>query len=381
MTSFATFGDQPCTVGRVQIPGYGRGWVDVEIVEPVNLTGLQTMRLGKFSCVTTIISGGVAEGKARYRAVFGRGGWGKTIPKKAYMNDAGIKASNVLQDAAKACGEVMGTMSTKKLGPHFDRHEGEASQMLHVLASRGWRVDLDGVTQIDAWPAGTYTGDGARMRTDLSVGVIELAVDEVANLLPGVSVDGHTVTDVEYEFDPKRVTVRVYFGNVANQRVEAMRSIVEALFPQLRYGGTYEFRVVTQSGERFNLQPVRTVHGFDDLRNVPTRGHPGLKAAVTLGEVVLVVFADNDPSRPQIIAHDNPDSPAWRPSLLKAGDGGDFVALKGSVDTLQAAFDDFVSQTYVPHVHPTAIGPTTPVATPPPTPVGALPASVLVKVD
>ncbi len=370
MTAFATYGGNACTVGRVQIPGYGRGWIDVEISEPVVLTGLQTFALGAFTAVTTVVSGGIAEGKARYSAVFGHGGWGRTLDEKSYINDAGVKASNVLQDAAVACGEVMGTTSTRRLGAHYARAAGPASEALHVLAPRGWRVDLAGATQINAWSAATYAGDGARLRTDLSIGVIELAVDEIGNLLPGVTVDGHgPATDVEYQFDAKRLVVRVYFGGTANPRVEAIRDIVAACFPQLRYAGTFEFRVVTQESERFNLQPVRTSHGFDDLRNVPTRGMSGQKADVTPGEIVLVSFADNDPSRPKIIAHDEPDSPAWRPTLVKFGDGGDFVALKSSLDALQQAFDL--------HTHPHAVGPT---ATPT-TPVGPLASSVLVKVD
>ena len=374
--SFATLGGNSCTRGRVQIPKCWRGWVDVELVEPVELTGTQTFALGEFSAVTTVISGGVAEGKARYRVVFGKGGWGKTLDEKSYMNDAGVKASNIVQDAAAECGETLGMLPTARLGSHYARARGSASNVLHELAPRAWRVDLDGVTKFDAWPAAEYTGDGARVRTDLATGVIELSVDEVGNLLPGVSVDGHgPAVDVEYEFDAKRVAVRVYFGSQTSERLEAMRLIFESLFPRMKYAGTFDFRVVQQNGERFDLQPVRASSGLDDLRNVPTRGHPGIKAQVTLGEIVAVTFADNDPSRPQIIAHDNPDSPSWRPTLIKCGDGGDFVALKGSVDTLQQDYDEFK----LTHTHPHAVGPTLPVAGA--QPVGALKASELVKVD
>lgn len=378
--SFATLGGNACTRGKVQIPKCWRGWLDVELVEPVALTGAQTFALGKFSAQTTVISGGVAEGKARYRAVFGRGGWGKRIDEKSYMNDAGIKVSNVLQDAASACGETLGTLPTTRLGSHYARMAGSASDVLNELAPRAWRVDLDGVTQFDAWPDAEYAGDGARLRTDLAAGVIELAVDEVANLLPGVSVDGHgPAVDVEYEFDDKRLVVRVYFGSQVSERLEALRLIVESLFPRMKYAGTFDFRVVDQTGERFDLQPVRASSGLDDLRNVPTRGHPGIKAQVTLGEIVAVTFADNDPSRPQIIAHDNPDSPAWRPTLIKCGDGGDFVALKGSLDAVQQKLDSLINK-YNTATYPTAIGPTavTPLQE---TPVGAQPASELVKVD
>lgn len=368
--SFATFGGNVCTRGRVQIPNCWRGWVDVETVEPVTLTGAQTLVIGDFSAVTTVISGGPVDGRARYRAVFGHGGWGKAIDEKSYINDAGVKIANVLQDAARTAGEPLGTLPTARVGSHFARAAGVASDVLHLLAPRAWRIDLAGVTQFDAWPTATYEGSGVRVRTDLAAGVVELAVDQIGNLLPGVLVDGRgPANDVEYEFDDKRLTVRVYFGALVEERLDALRAIVAALFPRLRYSGAYDFRVSAQQGERFDLTPARASSGFDPLRRVPTRGHPGIKADVTVGETVAVMFADCDPSRPFIVAHDHPDSPAWRPTLIKAGDGGDFVALKSAVDALQQGHDL--------HTHPYALGP----VPPPTTPIGPLASSELVKVD
>jgi hypothetical protein len=327
------------------------------MTDETELTGAQTLTVGAQTFAVFVMAGGVAEGKARYRCVAGKGGWGKTIPAKPYHNDAGVKVATVLRDAATACGETMGALPTTVLGSHYARPAGPAYEVLNLLAPSSWYVDPAGVTHVGTWPAATYTGDGARTRIDLRAGVVDLAVDEVANLLPGVSVDGHgPASDVEYDVDAKRVTVRVYFAARLARHLEAKRKIQNALDPLARYRGTWEYRVVSQQGQRFNLQPVRVSSGMPDLRRVPTRGLPGIKATVALAEHVLVTFADCDPSRPNIIAHAAPDAPGWLPTLIEIGSGADPIARKSDIDTIVQAYDA--------HVHPHALGPTSPPAVP-----------------
>lgn len=366
--SFVTLGGAPCSRLLAQIPAWGRAWFDVELTDETALTGAQTLAVGSRTFAVFVIAGGVAEGKARYRCVAGAGGWGKTIDAKPYHNDAGVKLATVLRDAASACGESMGTMPATVLGPHFARANDTASDALHLLAPRAWYIDTAGVTHVGAWSADTYTGDGARVRTDLARGVVELAVDEVANLLPGVSVDGHgPATDVEYEIVAKRATVRVYFKRTLTRRLAALAKTMRALDPLARYRGVWEYRVVSQQGQRFNLQPVRVSSGMPDLRRVPTRGLPGIKATVALAEHVLVAFADCDPSRPNIIAHAAPDATGWLPTLIEFGSGADPFARKSDLDAIKTEYDL--------HVHPHALGPTSP----PATPLTAQPGSSLVK--
>jgi hypothetical protein len=270
----------------------------------------------------TIVSGGISDSaRAAYRLVAGHGGWGKSIAKKSYANDAGVSKATVLRDAATACGEQMGTMPAGKLGPHFARAEDTANKVLQLVSPELWHVDAAGVTQCSARASANYTGDGVRTRVDKAAGIIELAVDEIGNLAPGVVVDGRPpATDVEISVDPKRITVRVYAGADSTEMLTAWRQIFEALFPTLRYRGVFEYRVVTQAGDRLNLQPVRVATGMPDLGRVPYRpGIPGVKAQVLPGELVLVAFADADPSRPQVIAHDAPDAPGWMPLTLELG--------------------------------------------------------------
>jgi hypothetical protein len=364
--SFSTLGGVPCTRMRGQSPAWGRFWADVELAEAETLTGAQSLVVADMTQAVTVVSGGVVDGVARYRCVAGAGGWGKALPKRPpYNNDAGIRASTIIRDAAADCGEKVGTLPTTIFGPHYARIAGEAaSSVLNFAAPNAWYIDLAGVTQFGARPSVTYTGAGTRTRTDLAVGVVELAVDEIENLVPGVSVDGHpNAVDVEYELTPDRLVVRLYFARQLDRRLAAFKAIFDALYPRLRYLGTWDYRVVTQNGKRLNLQPARVSTGMPDLSNVPVRpGVSGFRSEVALGELVLVTFSDGgDPTRPNVFAHDHADSPSWFPTLVEFGDGADFLVPKAALDTLQQAHDT--------HSHPYFFGPTPP----PATPVGPIP--------
>lgn len=378
-----SLGGEPARRSRVQVPAWGAPWIDVELTEPAELSGAQTFSLAGVSIETTVVSGGVFDGKARYRCVAGKAGWGKTLPPGApYLDDAGVKVSRVLQDLANECGETLGTLPTSVRGPHYSRPGQPAYITLNELAPRAWYIDFDGVTQFGQRPTVVYSGDAPRTRIDKGARVIELALDELDPIfVPGVVVDGMPpATDVEYEIDEKRLTVRVYWGApLRSRRFDAITQIIEGLFPNLRFAGTFEYRVVTQSGERLNLQIVRVSTGMSDLSNVfICPGVSGFRSDVTLGEIVKVAFADRDPSRPYVFAHDHADAEGWLPTVSEIGTETDFLATKTAIDTLQERFDTFLSSEYDVHVHPTGVGPSGPHGAVSET-VGALPATDLLK--
>lgn len=320
---------------RVQVPAWGAWWADVDLVEPETLAGRVSLALADVTLNGAIVSGGVADGRASYRIVGGAGGWGKALARKPYHSDAGVKIATVIGDAAREAGETLGAIPTTRVGPHYARAEGHASAVLHALAPRAWYVDFTGVTQLGSRAVTTYAGDGVRTRIAPGARVIEVATESLASIVPGVQIDGSLpATDVEYVLDAKRLTARVYAGERTTRRLDAMRRIFEALFPDLKYRGAYEFRVVTQEGDRLNLQPVRAASGMPDLSRVPMRpGVAGLRADVQLGSLVLVTFADADPSRPQVFAHEAPDSPGYAPARLDLV-GEDDTLLTPEVDAI-----------------------------------------------
>ncbi len=310
--------------GVARIPAWGAPWIDVDLVEPLELAvgAAVTVQWCDVTISGTVASGAAFEGRAAYRIVGGAGHWNRELPALGYANDVGVSTAAVLRDAAASAGETLADLPTSKTGPRFARMKGPASAVLNTLVPRNWYVDFSGTTRIGQRASSAYAGDAPRTRVDKSAGVIELATDSVAGLVPGVTVDGFApATDLEWALEEGRHTVRVYSAPRGDRFLNAQRRIFEALFPDVRYRGTFEFRVVSQSGERLNLQPVRVSSGFSDLRAVPVRpGMAGFKAVVQPGELVLVTFADADPSRPQVIAHDAPDAPGWSPLQIAAGD-------------------------------------------------------------
>jgi hypothetical protein len=309
------------------VPAWGRPWADVQLAQPTEFAAgaRVTLTIADVAISCAVVSGGAFEGHAAYRLVAGAGGWSKTIARKGYVNDAGVRASNVLSDAAAACGETITDLPTTRLGPHYARAEGLASDVLNVLAPRNWYVDFAGVTHVGKRAAAAYAGTAPRVHVDTVGQIVELATETLVGLVPGVVVDGFAAaTDVEYVLEPNRLTARIWGGPaLTTRRLGAIADIVRSLTAHDRYRGVFEFRVVTQSGERLNLQPVRTATGFSDLSNVPVRpGVAGCRGDVQLGELVLVAFVDGDPSRPVVVAHDAPDAPGWMPLTIELGGPG-----------------------------------------------------------
>lgn len=322
--TLARLNGNPCSRVRAQVPAWGLWWADVDTTEPVELArgDAATLTIADVTAVGVVASGGVHAGRGAYRVIAGLGGWSLDVSRRAYANDLGVRVDGVIRDAARDVGEAVEGVPDTRVGPHYTRFAGLASRVLHELAPQSWRVDFDGVTRFGSRASTTYTGDAPRVHVDRRVGVVDLATEAIGDLVPGVVVDGMApASDVEYVVTDSRLTVRVYASaSSVTRRLLAFSRILEALDPLRRYRGTYEFRVVTQSGERLNLQPVRAATGLPDLANVPVRpGMAGLRADVTPGSLVLVTFADADPSRPCVVAHDAPDAPGWMPLVLELG--------------------------------------------------------------
>jgi hypothetical protein len=92
--SLAALAGVPVTRLLCQVPDWGCWWADVDLSEPEELSGAVVLKLADKTLNGTIVSGGAANGTAGYRLVGGAGGWGREIPAKPYLNDAGVKASD-----------------------------------------------------------------------------------------------------------------------------------------------------------------------------------------------------------------------------------------------------------------------------------------------
>jgi len=312
------------------MPAWGVWWADVEIDQPAELSGSVTLELSGLTLVGSVVSGGPWSGRARYRVAAGAGRWGVEIPAKSYANDLGVKVSTVLGDAAAAVGETLETIAAAlTVGPQWTREAGPASRQLHAIRPRAWHVGADGVTRLGAWPASAHSGEVTVLDSDDARGCYELAAESVAGIVPGATVAGVEAVDVEHRVTPKGTRTTIWTEDGLGSELDKLARYFANVH---RFRGVWSYRVVSQSGERLNLQIERASTGLRDLQAVPVRLAPGVRADWTPGSMCLVAFVDGSPSRPVVIAGDDPDSPAFGPSRLDMCDGAGRVLREG--DTL-----------------------------------------------
>lgn len=306
----------------VSIPGVGLWYAGVDLAEAVALAGAVTLQVLDISFAGFVVAGGVVDGRARYRIVAGAGGWGRELAPRAYANDAGITVAKLVADAAAEAGEPAPVnVPTRTLGPHFNRPALPASFLLNHLAPRAWFAGLDGVVTFGDRPTLPASSLPVVERNPAGRCVTVALTDSAAGLLPGVATEYGTASDVEIDLGADGLRARLYAApNALSRRAQAFARLLAAHDPGARFRGVHEYRVVTQSGERLNLQPVRSRASLPDLARVPVRaGVPGVKALHSPGSQVLVAFLDGDPSRPVVVGFDAPDQPGWMPLTLELG--------------------------------------------------------------
>ena len=320
--STATINGRTVLEGRVHLPAWGAWTAVVETDLSEQTSGAATIVLGDLTLKGTIVSAGIADAtRTRYRIVGGAGGWGRTVSRRAYTNDAGIKRALIVGDAARDCGETMGTV-TGTVGVSYVRHEGPAARVLDDVAARDWYVDELGVTQIGKRARTTVTPSPHVLTVDAARGRVDLAPELLAGLVPGVVVSGVEALDVEHTVSGDgKVRTTLWGLSIA----DTLGRLVEAKTEHHKFFAPWEYRVVLRTGERLDLQAVRVSSGMPDLRNVRIRpGLAGGRAHPKLGSTVLVSFVNGDPSRPVVTGFDEQDGAGWVPDeiALQAGSTG-----------------------------------------------------------
>lgn len=322
MTASVTLNGNAASACLLTIPGTGLWYAGVDLLEPIALAGPVTLQFLDTTWQGCVIAGGAVDGRARYRIVAGTGGWGTTLSPRAYANDAGLTVAKLVKDAASEAEELAPiNPPATVLGPHFNRPALPASFVLNQLAPRGWYADADGVVTFAARAALAASSLPVLDRNPASRSITLGLSDSAAGLLPGTATEYGTAADVELEAGPEGLRARLYAApSGTSRRALAYARIQAAVDPGARFRGVHEYRVVTQSGERLNLQPVRSRALLPDLARVPVRaGVPGVKATHAPGSQVLVAFLDGDPTRPAVVGFDDPEQPGWMPLFLELG--------------------------------------------------------------
>lgn len=338
----ASLAGKRVTSARTTIPGWGCWYAEASIDGEHSLSGGVELVLADLKLHGTVLSGGPQKGRSSFVIVGGKGKWGTVIPRKSYANDAGVKVSTVLGDAAREAGETLEISSSDRVGPAWTRNEGPASKVLQILAPAAWYMGEDGVTRLGKRPSVPFTEKAPRVTpVDLARRTVTLASEKIATLVPGAVVDGIEAVDVLHEIGPSGLRTTIYgeqsFGG--SRELAALRALLEQLDPHRKFRGVTEYRVVTQTGERLNLQPVRVSTGMPDLQRVSVRpGVSGAKAQVMLGSRVLVGFVDADPARPFVAHFEDADGEGFTPLLLEL-DASTVVKLADGLRPMAATGD------------------------------------------
>jgi len=331
--STATIENQNVTDARVYLPAWGVPWAEVSLDAEATLRGRVTLKVADLVFMGTVMSGGVGPvGRSSFRIAAGAGMWGKKLPTKSYANDAGVKTSTVIADVARESGETVDAatlpQATSRVGYGWTREAAPAARILQLVSTDRWFVDhVDGVTKIKSRAIFPLTTPVTVQSVDRARELVMLSTETIAPIIPGASIEGIVAADVMHEVSVGGGIQTTIWGNgrsETNRALSALRRILEALDPARRYRAMYEYRVVSQEGERLNLQPIRTSTGMPDLPRVPVRpGTPGAKATHKLGARVTVGFVDASPAMPIVMGFEDADGDGFLPDEVSINASGD----------------------------------------------------------
>lgn len=278
-------------------------------------TGSVTVNVFDQDIVGTVEPTGTARFAARalVRVVAGANGWGKTVARRDFHNDANVSTKTVMTATAAEIGETLAEAPDSQLGVDYVRTEGPASR---VLAGFDWYVDFSGQTHVASYPAATPATDVEVLEYDPLTRTLTLgAVDSL--VLPGMTFtdpngrwDGTlTVRDVEQRFAGEGESTAIAFCGTASSS-QGPRELLERFITETLgtpYLKTYRYRIVVQDADgRLELQAVKKTPGLPDVLPLSVwPGIPGASAKYSLdGAVVALAFLEGDPSRPIVVAHD-----------------------------------------------------------------------------
>ena len=333
---FAMVGQYRATTLDV-LAGQGGPWYIDTILDDshADLTGRVTVTVGSQRFVGTIqpaYSGSFALQRS-LRVVAGAGGWGNILRQKAYHDDNGVTALTVASDAARECGETLGTFDppATSLGRDYVRRLGTGSAVLDRIAGdRQWWVDQAGVTHIGSRPS--RTPDVTRYQVDKYSPLNRLAtisLDDPALLWVGDVLasdrlsEPQTIRDIHVRVEASSFRVFAYTGGDSSDDGRLVRA-VDAILDQREQAhiwGKHRFRVYSMAPDgRANLQAVRKVSGLPDVLPVVLKpGAPGLWGKLTQGSEVLVEFIGGDPAEPIVTGFAAKGEPGHCPELLEIG--------------------------------------------------------------
>lgn len=330
---FAAVNGQRLTELRVRFANVGPWIAECVFESDPSLSGRVTIQAGELRLSGTIVpsASGTFGRQLRARIVAGAGGWGAEVPAKHFHNDAGVKARNVADDAARLAGESIGTFvpRAERVGRDYTRQTGPASRAVEdVLGGVAWWLDNDGVTHAGPRPTVALAATAYEVLSyDPKERLATLAMDDPSKMVIGAVLSERldapqTVREYELRVTPDEMRIVAWCGGseaAPGRLAGLLRSIVERASDG-RCWGKYRYRVARMNGDRVELQAVRKAAGLPDLLPVSMwPGVAGVHAQLTPGAEVLVEFVEGDRTMPIVTHFAGKDGAGFVPVQLTLG--------------------------------------------------------------
>lgn len=167
---------------RVYVPEVGPWLAEVDLDDRVDLAGAAALVIGASKLSGTIDPDATGSYLVSTRAsvIGGHLGWRRQAKARAHHNDAGVKASDVVNALAAEIGETVQGAGKEKLGVDYVRRAGTAARVLERLYPLWW-VDYAGITQVAAArPTSEATADVEIMDFDPRGRVVQLLVSDLS---------------------------------------------------------------------------------------------------------------------------------------------------------------------------------------------------------
>lgn len=303
---FASIANSPVLSCRITIPQFGIWHGDAELDGDVAITGDVSFVIGNLTLAGHAFRSAQFVGRKRVRLVGGHGGWSQIVPAQAYYDPNGVAVSHVLGDVASACGETLSLASDSKPWVRYVRETMPGARALNQILGTAWYVTPGGTTTNKPRAGGAIRSQFQIEKFNGSTGLFNIAVDSIADWMPGATFIAPTISDVQ---TISSVTIKLENGSpIARLDVQTntaaldtgdrldvdMLSLVRETFPSLTFLGTYEYVVVSGG-----FQPVDTTLGLPPIENAEL-GLSLATATLRVNDSVRIRFVNGQPWRPEL---------------------------------------------------------------------------------
>jgi hypothetical protein len=215
MSLYASLSGHRVIKARVEIPAWGCPWADATIDVSDTIDTQTSLVIGDLTMVCAVTRQASTTGSRSARVVCGHGGWSTMVSARQYHISSGVPLSMIVGDLARESGEVMAPYTDSRINQWYMRPSWPASFALNDLAGpRGWYVGLDGRTVIGQRPSATVTTKLTAVSYSGAPGVVVVAADDIAQLLPGATIitptiGTRTISCVVHELDSGQLRTEI----------------------------------------------------------------------------------------------------------------------------------------------------------------------------